>query len=125
MKFINLSPILWTENIQETIDFYTKYLGFICSEKNNEWGWASLFRDEIIIMFSVPNEHSQFEKSAFTGSLYINTDNVEEIWGLLKDKVKIVYPIENFEWEMREFAIYDNNGYIIQFGQEILSEQIK
>ena len=26
--------------------------------------------------------------------------------------------IETFEWGMREFAIYDNNGYVLQFGQE-------
>ncbi len=29
------------------------------------------------------------------------------------------YPIENFEYQMREFAIRDVHGYIIQFGQEI------
>ena len=26
---------------------------------------------------------------------------------------------EDFEHGMREFAIYDNNGYMLQFGQEI------
>jgi hypothetical protein len=26
------------------------------------------------------------------------------------------YTIENFEYGMREFAIYDNNGYMLQFG---------
>jgi hypothetical protein len=29
------------------------------------------------------------------------------------------YPIENFAYQMREFAIRDVNGYIIQFGREI------
>ena len=42
--------------------------------------------------------------------------------GKVKEKVKVVYPIENFEWEMREFAIYDNNGYMLQFGQDITAE---
>ena len=28
--------------------------------------------------------------------------------------------IENFDWNMREFAIYDNNSYMIQFGQDLL-----
>jgi len=36
----------------------------------------------------------------------------------LKDKVRVCYPLENFEYGMREFAIYDNNGYLLQFGQE-------
>jgi len=36
-----------------------------------------------------------------------------------KQNKTIVYPIENFYYGMREFAIRDNNGYILQFGQEI------
>ncbi len=55
----------------------------------------------------------------FTGSFYINTEDADEIWNSLKGKMKICYTIENFEYGMREFAIYDNNGYILQFGQEI------
>jgi hypothetical protein len=34
-------------------------------------------------------------------------------------EVTIVYPLEDFPYGMREFAIRDNNGYILQFGQEI------
>lgn len=70
-------------------------------------------------MFAFPNEHEPFEKPIFTGSLYVNVDDVDTLWEKLKDKTKICYPVENFEYGMREFAIYDNNGYLIQFGQEI------
>lgn len=31
----------------------------------------------------------------------------------------VVYPIETFAYGMREFAIRDNNGYILQFGREV------
>ena len=41
------------------------------------------------------------------------------MWNEVKENVKICYPLETFEWGMREFAIYDNNGYMLQFGQEI------
>jgi uncharacterized glyoxalase superfamily protein PhnB len=78
-----------------------------------------MHRDDVEIMIATPNEHTPFDKPAFTGSFYINTDNVDEVWKTLKDKTNIVYNIENFEWGMREFAIDDNNGYILQFGQEI------
>ena len=37
----------------------------------------------------------------------------------LKTKAKICYEIETFDWDMREFAVYDNNGYILQFGQPV------
>ena len=58
-------------------------------------------------------------KPIFTGSFYLNTDNVDKLREELKDKTRGCYEIENFDWEMREFAIYDNNGYLQQFGQEI------
>jgi catechol 2,3-dioxygenase-like lactoylglutathione lyase family enzyme len=111
--------MLWTDQLQESITFYKTVLGFTLGEQNDEWGWASLYKDDVHIMLAKPNEHTPFDKCCFTGSLYINTDNVAAAWQSMKDKVRICYEPENFEWEMREFAIYDNNGYIIQFGQDI------
>jgi len=37
------------------------------------------------------------------------------------EKQKSSYPIDNFGYGMREFAITDNNGYILQSGKEINS----
>ncbi|MDR6561013.1 MULTISPECIES: VOC family protein [unclassified Arcicella] len=119
MKYNRLRPILWTNQLIETIDFYTKILGFAVAEQHEAWGWASLYKDEVEIMLAKPNEHIPFDKPIFTGSFYINTDKVDELWEELKNKVEVCYEIEDFEWQMREFAIYDNNGYLIQFGQDI------
>ena len=119
MKITALRPMLWTDKLVETIEFYSSVLGFQVASKNDDWGWASLHKDNIYIMLAKPNEHTPFEKPFFTGSFYFNTDNVNEMWANLKDKARICYEIENFEWEMREFAIYDNNGYILQFGQPL------
>ena len=41
----------------------------------------------------------------------------------VKDAVRVCYPIEDFDYGMREFAIFDNNGYLLQFGQEIDAAQ--
>ncbi|MBE9585767.1 VOC family protein [Mucilaginibacter sp. JRF] len=119
MKLTSLRPILWTEKFDETISFYVDMLGFIVSERNDDWGWASLYRDEVEIMLAKPNEHVLYAKIGFTGSFYLNTDDVEAFWLAVKDKVNICYPIETFDWGMREFAIYDNNGYILQIGQQV------
>lgn len=94
-------------------------LGFAVGEQNADWGWASLYRDEVEIMLAKPNEHTPFEKPAFTGTLYINIDDADALWSELKDKARVCYEIETFEWGMREFGIYDNNGYMIQFGHEL------
>lgn len=118
-KFTSLRPVLWTERLDETIGFYTQFLGFILQEKNDDWQWASLEKDGVQIMLSKPNELENFNGIGFTGSFYFNVNNVDELWEDLKTKAKICYEIETFDWEMREFAIYDNNGYILQFGQHI------
>jgi len=88
-------------------------------------GWAALQKDNVEIMLSLPNAHEPFEEPTLTGSLYFNSSDVDALWNEIKDKASIVYPIENFFYGMREFAIRDNNGYILQFGQEITDpEQI-
>ena len=119
MKYTALRPVIWTDKLDETIEFYSSVLEFSVGEKNIDWGWASLYKDAVEIMLAKPNSHTHFDKPIFTGSFYFNTDNVNTLWEALKTKAKICYEIENFEWEMREFAIYDNNGYVLQFGQNL------
>ncbi|MEQ1922190.1 MAG: VOC family protein [Pyrinomonadaceae bacterium] len=125
MRVTELRPMLWTEDLHKTVAFYTETLGFTANEVNHDWGWASLSLDDVSLMFTVPlkfdgtEEHPAPEKISFSGSLYFNTDDVDAMWGQLKDITTICYGIENFEHGMREFAIYDNNGYMLQFGQEI------
>ena len=80
----------------------------------NGIGWNAL---NVTIMFALPNEHEPFDAPAFTGSFYINPDDVDAMWERVKDKARICYPIDNFDYGMREFAIYDNNGYLLQFGE--------
>lgn len=117
MRLQNLVPILWVSDIHQTIQFYRDVLGFECV--NQIEGWACLKKDEIELMISLPNAHEPFDRLQFTGSFYFHPDNVDELWRWLKDKATVVYPIENFDYGMREFAIRDNNGYILQFGQGI------
>ncbi|MBE4948297.1 VOC family protein [Chryseobacterium culicis] len=115
--FTALRPVLWTENLDESIGFYMQVLGFTLMSRNDDWQWASLRKDEIYIMLSQPNEHEKPSSIGFSGSFYFNVNKVDDLWEELTTKAKICYEIETFEWGMREFAIYDNNGYILQFGE--------
>lgn len=103
----------------DTLTFYIEILGFDCMAYDESVGWARLSKDDAEIMLSLPNEHERFQGPGFSGSFYINVDEVDKLWEELKNKVRVCYPIENFSYGMREFAIYDNNGYILQFGQEL------
>ncbi|MBT2564031.1 hypothetical protein J7E50_20260 [Pedobacter sp. ISL-68] len=54
-----------------------------------------------------------------SGSLHIKANEVAALSESSKDRCEICYPLEDFDYGMREFAIYDNNGYLLQFGQDL------
>ena len=113
-------PILYVTDMEQATRFYCEVLGFRC--ENRMEGWTSLQLDEAEIMLSLPNAHLPFEKPLFTGSFYFHTEDVDSLWERLREGTTIVYPLESFDYGMREFAIRDVNGYVLQFGQEIDQE---
>lgn len=117
MRLTALTPMLRTWELEESIAFYTDILGFQCDAFSKEWNWALLKKDDVSLMLSGPNEHVGDYAPSFTGSLYFNIDNVDAFWELVMDRAEVCYAPENFAYGMREFAIYDNNGYLLQFGQ--------
>ncbi len=119
MQITALTPMLRTWDLLGTIDFYTSTLGFACERHNEEWGWAALSRDGCAIMLSSRNEHEGDKAPAFTGSLYFRVTDAVALWVQLREKVRVCYPLEDFPYGMREFGVYDNNGYLLQFGQDI------
>ena len=123
MKLNSLIPMILTPELTETVNFYTGVLGFDCKELNEEKGWATLIHDNIQLMVAAPSKQIAFNNPAFTGSFYFYPDNVDILWDSIKRKAKVCYPIDNFDHGMREFAIYDNNGYLLQFGQKLLDYQ--
>ena len=128
MKLQYLSPILWTKDLDKTVSFYESVLGF---KKRSQFpNFASLSRDNIEIMFVLPIEEPEdckdpnsneefFPKPQLTGSIYITTENVDELWNVVKDKVKVISTIADREYLMRDFSIADNNGYELVFGEDI------
>jgi uncharacterized glyoxalase superfamily protein PhnB len=117
MKYKALTPMIRTKEIKETIAFYTDTLGFACTAGGPDAGWATLSHNGVNIMVAAPNDHLPFDRPTFTGSLYLYTDDADEVWSSVKDRASICYPIETFDYGMREFGIFDNNGYLLQFGQ--------
>jgi len=115
----DINPRLTTEDIKGTVEYYTQLLDFECESQDVEGGWASVSREGINITFSVPSEQDPSENSSFTGSVYIYAEDVEGIWERIKGRVRICYPLESFVYGKREFGIYDNNGYLLKFGQAI------
>ena len=119
MTYQKITPMLTTVDIDGTVEFYTKILDFKCDSYDPDPAWATLSRDTVSLMFHEPNAHIPFEKAEFTGSLYIYIDDVETVWTEIKESVEICYPLAEFDYGMKEFGFYDNNGYLLKFGQAL------
>ena len=115
--FRGLTPMLRTRDLDAAIAFYLDRLGFALQRRSDADGWASLRRDGIELMLSAFNAHEGDEATPFTGSLYLRCDDVDAWWDRLRDIAPVCYPIENFDYGMREFAVRDPNGFLLQFGQ--------
>ena len=116
MKIETVVPMLTVPEILPAVTFYRDVLGFGCA--NQMEAWACVSKDGVEVMFALPNAHLPFDKPQFTGSLYFRCEDVDAMWEQVKSKTDVVYPIETFDYGMREFAIRDNNGYLLQFGQQ-------
>lgn len=122
LKFTGLVPALETWSMNATLMFYTETLGFVIDgkmDKDGEVLWAMLHRDAVWIIFSTPKNVMGNERAQLTGNLYIYVNDVDLLWYYVKDRAEIVYPLEDFNYGMREFALRDNNGYILSFGKPI------
>ena len=122
MRVDSLTPMLRTWDLKGTIEFYKSVLGFETEAHEPDWGWARMALGPIAVMFSGPNQHEGDVAPAFTGSLYFRVSDVDALWMKLKDKTRVCYPLETFPYGMREFAIYDNNGYLLQFGEAVADD---
>lgn len=116
MAVHEVSPILWTKSIEETSAFYTGVLGF--TAESHFPNFVSLSRGNAKIMFIVPGDVI-FEGPQLTGSIYFFMKDVDLLWEAVKDKSQIKTPICDREYLMRDFSIFDNNGYEIVFGEDI------
>lgn len=119
MKVDSLTPVLRSWDLPGTVEFYRTVLGFECQSHEPDWGWASLTCGDVSVMLSSPNEHEGDVAPSFTGSLYFRVNDVDGVWAKVKDQARVCYPLETFDYGMREFAIYDNNGYLLQFAQAV------
>lgn len=117
MAFKELDPILTTDDMDRSVRFYVEILGFTCGARTQ--GYANLYRDAVRVMLVTPNAHVEWQGPKFTGQLYIGLETAEEVdalWADVKDRAKVIYAVDDFEYGAHEFGICDDNGYALAFG---------
>ncbi|WP_341724016.1 VOC family protein [Pseudoxanthomonas putridarboris] len=114
--------MLRTSDLPGTLAFYRDVLGFELASGGVAEGWLALRRDAAGLMASGLNDHEGDAAPAFTGSLYFEVADVDTLWDAVRDHARICYTPEDFAYGMREFGIYDNNGYLLQFGMPLRAD---
>ena len=115
------------ENVKETIRFYQEVLEFdLVDQVTNNDGqidWAFVKKDEVMIMLqertNLIGEYTilDIDRVRPSLSLFIFVDNIYELFDLVKDKCQVLKEIKVTSYGINEFAIADNNGYVLTFAE--------
>jgi len=125
-----LIPELIVESVDESVNFYQKYLNFEVIKSVNEGKcltWAWMRKDNVELMFysrkNGENEVAGFrdKKIGATIILVIRTKEIEEIFAKVKNGVKMESELQKTDYGTKEFKMFDNSGYLIQFLEDIES----
>ncbi|MBA2394269.1 MAG: VOC family protein [Ktedonobacteraceae bacterium] len=121
-----LTPNIMVEDVNNTIEFYQKLLGFevlVTVPEEGQFAWAMLKRDTVEMMFqsrtSLGEEIPALQHKEIGGSLtfYIEVEDVEGLYKHLKGSATIVQDMHKTFYGAQEFAIQDCNGFILAFAQ--------
>jgi len=117
-KFWKVSPHIPVNDVEETVEWYKKNLGF-----TEEWYYGSPVtdggckRDELRLLFG--KVEGVFEKPKEL-SLIFFVSAVDEVYEEVVAKgIEITLPIATYDYGIREFSIIDLNGYPIRFAEAV------
>jgi len=122
----SISPNLIVDNVNASVDFYTKLLGFklVASvPETGDFGWAMVQRDAVTIMFQSLKSMNEdvpsltFQKGR-TATFFIKLKGIDEIYASVKGKVKIPMDMRTTFYGMKEFVVEDPDGYYMMFAED-------
>ena len=131
MEYQSLFPNIGVVNVNETVKFYTETLGFNLVMSNPESGdleWAMVMNGDAILAFqemkSLKNEYPQLAHRAATAVLtfYVKMKNMHQLYEKLQGTEYLVQEMHKTFYGADEFAIFDNNGYILTITEDKVTE---
>jgi uncharacterized glyoxalase superfamily protein PhnB len=126
--FKKLTPNLLVANVERSLAFYVDVLGFergMTVPEQAPFVFASVTSGSVEIFFNdaaaAVKEYGGFAGKPIgaTGTMFVETDNVDALHDRLTSAAKIVMPLVTQFYGMREFAIEDPDGYVITFAARV------
>ena len=126
MNCISLAPNIGVANVNDTVRFYTERLGFKMIMSNPAEGellWAMVSSGEVNIMFQQnENLKEEYPELQNTGkgliTFYVRVKGLDELYNKLKGSDIIVKELAKTFYGANEFAIRDNNGYVMTITED-------
>jgi uncharacterized glyoxalase superfamily protein PhnB len=125
MKVMRITPVLFAENIEPCVKFWTERLGFQKTAEvpeGNTIGFAMLEKDGIEVMYQ--SYASADKDNASTGPLvrkgpsflYVEVSDLDSIARAMNG-AEIAIPMRRTFYGMKEFGVKDPAGHVIMFAQ--------
>jgi uncharacterized glyoxalase superfamily protein PhnB len=118
--FEQIVPVLKVVDLDKALAFYTEVLGFAVAWSAPQDGGgdnAMLQGGSVSVLLSTAEQLGS--QPQFSGTLYFNMLGVDEFFDRVKDRVKLIWPLDVTEFGQREFGIRDPDGYTLAFAEPI------
>ena len=119
-KIKAMSPQLLVVNIENSIDFYTKKLGFDVDFRHEDF-YAGISKDgcSIHLKSGKPSvEERQHKRNNEDLDIVFSVDSIESLYEeLLKRSIEIIQPLRYMPYG-KEFYVADPDGYLISFFED-------
>ncbi|KAA6344400.1 hypothetical protein EZS27_007953 [termite gut metagenome] len=132
MEYQSLSPNIGVKSVNETVKFYTEVLGFqllMSVPETGEFAWAMVGSGNAVIMFQetgnlqeeYPQLKGKFQNASIT--FYVKLKGMNALYEKLKDADYLVKELHKTFYGADEFAVYDNNGFILTITEDARNEE--
>ncbi|MES2332097.1 MAG: VOC family protein [Bacteroidota bacterium] len=122
-KIKKMSPQLLVADIDSSIEFYTKILGFDIDFRYEDF-YSGISKDGFSIHLKIGKpslEDRQNRRNNEDLDFVFSVDGIEDLYEEISSKsVEIIQPLRQMDYG-KEFYIADSDGYIISFLEEAKS----
>lgn len=126
--FKKITTNLMVKSVNKSAEFYNKHFGFqtvVTVPDSGELDFAILMRDQVELMLqkkeSLGSDVPYLSNMEIGGSftLFIEVENVEEIYNKIKSEVEILVDLKTTFYGMKEVTIKDLDGYVLTFAERV------